>query len=122
MTKVVGMALPSTVQKGSGWRKLDGKHGPHAVQGTKERSGQSRADARPWHREHGAQEPPLTWQGPDGREAHRSRTRKASEAQGGEGVPRATEGPQGRREDDRGLEGGLGMDGLHVRGEELLSR
>lgn len=41
VAKAVGMAVPGTVQKGSGWRKLDGKHGPHAVQGAKERSGQS---------------------------------------------------------------------------------
>lgn len=85
-----------TVRKGSGWRKLAGKHGPHAVQGAKEWSGRSRPDARPWRRERDSQPSPGRCQ-TGGRRAgqeHGRRVRRREEAAGG---------PRGRREDGRGL-------------------
>lgn len=85
-----------TVRKGSGWRKLAGKHGPHAVQGAKEWSGRSRPDARPWRRERDSHPSPGRCQ-TGGRRAgqeHGRRVRRREEAAGG---------PRGRREDGRGL-------------------
>lgn len=88
-----------TVRKGSGWRKLAGKHGPHAVQGAKEWSGRSRPDARPWRRERERHPSPGRCQ-TGGRRAgqeHGRRVRRREEATGG---------PRGRREDGRGLGSG----------------
>lgn len=97
-----------TARKGSGWRKLAGKHGP--------RSGRDGAGRTPGP---GAGNVTASPRLAGARRAGGAQVRNTEGECGAGRRPRGAHGGEGKMA--VALEGGLGMGGLHVRGEELLS-